>query len=170
MIGRRRLLLVAIVAPGVAACGAAEVKTFPRLADAAKAIKALATGHKHTGAWTLAQMLNHAAQSIDYSIDGYPEMKSALFRAAVGSVAFGVFQARGRMSHPLDEPIPGAPALDAQAAMVPSIERALASLRRFEAHNGALVPHFAYGALDKAQYTRAHLMHLANHWSEVRKT
>ena len=169
MIRRRSLLVVATVAPGVAACGAAEVKTFPKLADAAKAIEALATGHKHSGAWTLAQMLNHAAQSIDYSIDGYPEMKSALFRAVIGGVAFGVFQARGRMSHALDEPIPGAPALDAQAALAPSIERALAALRRFEAHNGALAPHFAYGALDKAQYTRAHLMHLVNHWNEVTK-
>ena len=163
MIRRRSLLVLAAVAPGAAAFGAAEVKTFPKFADAAKAIGALATGHKHTGVWTLAQMLEHAAQSVDYSIDGYPEMKSALFRAAVGSVAFSVFQARGRMSHALDEPIPGAPALDAQAELAPSIERALASLRRFEAHNGALAPHFAYGALDKAQYTRAHLMHLANH-------
>jgi hypothetical protein len=29
------------------------------------------------------------------------------------------------------------------------------------------MPHFAYGALGKAEYTRAHLMHLANHWAEV---
>ena len=29
----------------------------------------------------------------------------------------------------------------------------------------ALAPHFAYGALNKAAYTRAHLMHLANHWN-----
>ena len=36
-----------------------------------------------------------------------------------------------------------------------------------EAHTGPLAPHFAYGALDKTQYTRAHLMHLANHWTEL---
>ena len=34
----------------------------------------------------------------------------------------------------------------------------------FDAHTGVLQPHFAYGALDKPSYTRAHLMHLANHW------
>jgi hypothetical protein len=71
------------------------------------------------------------------------------------------------MGHALDEPIPGAPALDATTALDAAIARALVALRRFEAHAGALKPHFAYGELDKAQYTRAHLMHLANHWTEV---
>lgn len=164
---RRRTLVIAASAAPLAACNAAEVKTFPTLASALTAIEGLAKGYKHTGAWTLAQMLNHAAQSIDYSIDGFPELKSALFRNAVGRVAFAVFQARGKMGHSLNEPIPGAPALDAQAPLEPAIARALAALRRFEAHAGALAPHFAYGELDKAQYTRAHLMHLANHWSEV---
>lgn len=166
---RRRTLVVAAAAAPLAACSAAEVKTLPTVAAAMAAIEGLARGHRHTGAWTLAQMLNHAAQSIDYSIDGFPELRSALFRNAVGRVAFAVFQARGKMGHTLNEPIPGAPALDAQAPLEPAIARALAALRRFEAHTGALAPHFAYGALDKAQYTRAHLMHLANHWSEVER-
>ena len=50
-----------------------------------------------------------------------------------------------------------------------AVARAAIALRRFEAHAGALQPHFAYGELDKAQYTRAHLMHLANHWTEVQR-
>ena len=166
---RRRTLVVAAAAAPLAACSAAEVKTLPTVAAAMAAIEGLARGHRHTGAWTLAQMLNHAAQSIDYSIDGFPELRSALFRNAVGRVAFAVFQARGKMGHTLNEPIPGAPALDVQAPLEPAIARALAALRRFEAHTGALAPHFAYGELDKAQYTRAHLMHLANHWSEVER-
>lgn len=159
-------MLAAASAP-LAACGAAQVKTFPTLASASTAIESLARGYQHSGAWTLAQMLNHAAQSIDYSIDGFPELRSALFRKAVGSVAFAVFQARGKMGHTLNEPLPGAPALDPQAPLEPAIASALAALRRFENHTGALAPHFAYGELDKAQYTRAHLMHLANHWTEV---
>jgi Protein of unknown function (DUF1569) len=164
---RRRTLMLAAASAPLAACGAAQVKTFPTLASASTAIESLARGYQHSGAWTLAQMLNHAAQSIDYSIDGFPELRSALFRKAVGSVAFAVFQARGKMGHTLNEPLPGAPALDPQAPLEPAIARALAALRRFENHTGALAPHFAYGELDKAQYTRAHLMHLANHWTEV---
>ena len=89
---RRRSMIMAAVTVPLAACSAAEVKTLPTMAAAMTAIEGLARGHKHTGAWTLAQMLNHAAQSIDYSIDGFPEMKSAVFRKAVGGVAFAVFQ------------------------------------------------------------------------------
>ncbi len=167
---RRRTLMLAAASAPLAACSAAEVRIFPTLAAASTAIESLARGYRHGGAWTLSQMLEHAAQSIDYSIDGFPELKSALFRTAVGSVAFAVFEARGKMGHTLTEPIPGAPALDANAPLDKSIALALAALRRFEAHSGALAPHFAYGELDKAQYTRAHLMHLANHWSEVVRT
>jgi hypothetical protein len=164
---RRRSFVIAASTVPLAGCGVAEIKTFPTLAAASAAIEGLAKGWKATGAWTLAQVLEHAAQSIDYSIDGFPELRSALFRTAVGSVAFAVYQARGKMGHTLTEPIPGAPALDASAPLDKAVARALAALRRFEGHTGALAPHFAYGTLDKAQYTRAHLMHLANHWSEV---
>jgi Protein of unknown function (DUF1569) len=167
---RRRTLLIAGAVAPLAACTVAEVKVFPTLASAAKAIEALAKGHKSGGAWNLSQVLHHAAQSVEYSLDGFPQLKSAAFRGAVGPVAFAVFEARGKMGHSLAEPIPGAPALDASAPLPPAIERALAALRRFEAHTGALSPHFAYGKLDKAQYTRAHLMHLANHWDEVERT
>ena len=38
---------------------------------------------------------------------------------------------------------------------------------RFEAHRGALQPHFAYGALNRADYARAHAMHIANHQDEI---
>ena len=66
---------------------------------------------KATGAWDLPQVLIHAAQSVEYSLAGFPQPKAAWFRATVGPMAFAVFSARGRMSHSLSEPIPGAPAL-----------------------------------------------------------
>jgi Protein of unknown function (DUF1569) len=164
---QRRTVVVALPAAGLMACSPGPVQTFADLASAMKAIESLASGHKKSGAWSLAQMLNHAAQSVEYSLSGFPEMKSGVFRATAGSAAFAVFDVRGKMSHALDEPIPGAPALDKEAPLPAAIERALAALRAFESHTGALQPHFAYGALDKTQYTRAHLMHLANHWNEV---
>ena len=71
------------------------------------------------------------------------------------------------MNHSLHEPIPGAPALAAADPLPAAIERVQKALNDFEAYTGALRPHFAYGELDKADYTRAHLMHLANHWQEV---
>jgi len=165
MIGRRPFLVGAPAAL-LAGCGHAEPKLFSTLPAAIAAVQSLAADHKSAGRWSLAQMLDHAAQSVEYSLTGYPQMKSSLFRNTVGSAAFAWFDARGAMTHGLDEPIPGAPPL--RDELPAAIERLVGALRRFEAHSGALQPHFAYGALDKPQYTRAHLMHLANHWSEVR--
>ena len=120
-----------------------------------------------TGAWDLPQVLHHAAQSIEYSMVGFPVPKAAWFRATVGSYAFALFDARGQMSHALDDPIPGAPYIGPGLPLVPAIDRAFAALQAFDTHAGLLAPHFAYGMLAKPAYARAHLMHLANHWAEA---
>ena len=117
-------------------------------------------------AWNWSQTLVHCAQSIEYSLSGFPAPRSALFQNTLGAAAFHVFSARGRMSHNLAEPIPGAPALD---AALPDASVALVRLRQavqgFAIHAGPLHPHFAYGPLSKAQYEQAHAMHLADHLS-----
>ncbi len=140
---------------------------FKDVPSAIAAVQALAPKGRCTGAWTLAQVLNHAAQSVEFSLQGFPAAKSRLFQATLGAAAFAVFQARGRMSHSLSEPIPGAPALAAGDPLQPAIARLVLVLQTFQVHSGPLQPHFAYGHLDKAQYTQAHLMHLANHWDEI---
>ncbi|MGL4576580.1 MAG: DUF1569 domain-containing protein [Burkholderiaceae bacterium] len=119
------------------------------------------------GEWSVAQVLEHAAQSIEYSITGYPQGKSKLFQSTAGAGAFAYFKARGAMSHPLTEAIPGAPALVA-SDIAQAAERLKKSVDAFNAHTGELKPHFAYGKLDKAEYTQAHLMHLANHFGVMR--
>ena len=117
-------------------------------------------------AWSWSQTLEHCAQSIEFSLRGFPAPKSALFQHTAGAAAFAAFAALGRMRHNLAEPIPGAPAL---AAAAPDASAALARLRQavqdFAAHTGPLQPHFAYGPLGHAQYEQAHAMHLANHLS-----
>src|SRR3990167_10272587 len=55
--------------------------------------------------WTWALTLTHCAQSIEFSMAGFPEAKSALFQSTIGAAAYGVFAWRGRMSHDLVEPI-----------------------------------------------------------------
>jgi hypothetical protein len=120
-----------------------------------------------TGAWDLPKVLHHAAQSVEYSIAGFPAPKAAWFRATLGSYAFALFDAGGQMTHALNEPIPGAPDIGPGLPLVPAIDRVVAALKAFERHAGPLAPHFAYGTLSKPAYTRAHLMHLANHWAEA---
>lgn len=163
-------LLWVAATPTLTACSprAPDMPAFATLADALRTLEALKKNPpKTTGAWDLAQVLHHAAQSVEYSLGGFPHLKPAWFRATVGPLAFSVFSARGRMSHGLAEPIPGAPAIPAGMALDAAVDRMMAALRAFEAHTGPLAPHFAYGALDKKAFERAHLMHLANHWDEV---
>ena len=64
-----------------------------------------------SGTWQPVQVFTHLAQSIEFSIVGYPEHKSEFFKSTVGSWAFSLFSSRKAMTHNLSEPIPGAPDL-----------------------------------------------------------
>ncbi|MEK8046419.1 DUF1569 domain-containing protein [Ideonella margarita] len=112
-----------------------------------------------------AQTLTHCAQSIEFSMTGFPKPKSALFQRTVGSAAFQVFAWRGRMSHDLAEPIPGAPELDPAQAVADAQARLRRAVDAFEQWTHPLQPHFAYGELSKPQFEQAHAMHLAQHLS-----
>jgi hypothetical protein len=173
---RRRLLLAgtAGAGTGLAAGGlwlaapAAATGAFESLPQAYKTLEALHRGNvRMLEGWDLATVLHHAAQSVEYSMQGYPQLKGAWFRASVGPAAFAAFDHFHTMRHNLAEPIPGAPAIAAGQALGPAIEHAVAALQAFERHPGPLAPHFAYGDLDKARYLRAHLLHFSDHWQRV---
>jgi hypothetical protein len=120
-----------------------------------------------TGAWPLSAVLDHLAQSIEMSMDGYPQPRGEWFQSTVGAGAFAFFKWRGQMSHGLAEPIPGAPALTAGADWQAGARRLRQAVKRFNAHAGPLRPHFAYGALGKGDYALAHSYHIANHQDEI---
>ena len=118
--------------------------------------------------WSPSEVFNHCAQSIDYSIDGYPELKPAWFRHSLGPAAFAVFSVRGAMRHPLDEVIPGAASLLEPASQGLALQRLQMAFERFASYSGELQPHFAYGALEHGEYAEAHVLHLYNHLSLIR--
>jgi len=113
--------------------------------------------------WSPAEVFNHCAQSVEYSLHGYPLLKPAWFRSSAGALAYRVFSLRGGMRHALDEPIPGAPPLIEPADVVPALQRLQQAFADFETHAGELAPHFAYGALSHADYGTAHALHLFDH-------
>lgn len=119
-----------------------------------------------TGAWEVSRTFEHLAQSIEFSMVGFPQMKSPSFRGTVGQLAFSVFRARGRMSHGLDSVIPGEIVARSFTDPEQSRVRLIASLEQFDAFDGALKPHFAYGSLSKSEYALAHVMHINNHMEE----
>jgi hypothetical protein len=122
---------------------------------------------KTTGQWPMVSVLEHMAQSIEMSLDGFPQPKSALFQNTAGAAAFAFFKWRGHMSHSLSEPIPGAAVLSPEGDWHAASVRLRNAIARFAAHQGPLKPHFAYGALSKADFSRAHTFHIANHHDEI---
>lgn len=122
-----------------------------------------------TGSWNVSQIFQHCAQSIRYSLYGYPEHYSALFQNTAGKLALNAFAAKGSMQHPLDEVIPGAPALAADVPNDVSLRELMFELQQFINWQGELAPHFAYGSLTKAQYYSAHYLHVQNHLQEIKQ-
>lgn len=171
---RRRFVVASASAALVAGCQGNTMNdrqlTFATLAAAVDELARLAQAPARVSstAFTWPQTLVHCAQSIEYSMSGFPAPKPVLFQRTVGAAAFGVFAWRGRMSHDLGEPIPGAPALSAATDAALALERLRTALQKFGLWTGPLQPHFAYGALSQPDYAQVHAMHLANHFSAFR--
>ena len=113
--------------------------------------------------WSVGRTLLHCAQSIDCSIDGFPEQKGKLFQATLGALAFNLFKGKGKMNHGLESGIPGIedPADSTENWL--ALDKLIAAIDRFIGHEGELKPHFAYGPLSKEDFDLAHAMHIANH-------
>lgn len=142
---------------------------FASLEDALKELKKTESAKKITpnGDWTWYQILNHCAQSIEYSLTGYPENKSAIFRMTAGKIASSIFSARGYMSHDLNAPIPKAPDIPKTGDEKEAMLRLYRAIEDFKNFSEPLKMHFAYGELSKQDYELAHAMHIANHLSFV---
>lgn len=120
-----------------------------------------------SGVWNPYQIFTHCAQSVEFSLTGFPEHKSDVFKHTVGYLAFSAFSSKGQMTHSLSEPIPGAPRIDSEQDIQSALNRFKISLLDFEQFKGKLAPHFAYGELTKQDYERAHVMHFYNHLKEI---
>lgn len=129
----------------------------------AERIDTLRTTTVPTTGWTLAQAVAHCAQSIEYSITGYPRLRSGLFRATIGPVVKRKFIRARRMTHDVLAPVAGAPELADSITLADACDRALAALASFEGHTGPLAPHLAYGACTKGEYAQLHELHFDDH-------
>ena len=117
--------------------------------------------------WDLSHTLDHCARSIEHAMDGFPEQKNVVFQTLIGSTAFHIFNARGYMSHNLEEEIPGDTFSPPVPSLETSMERLKAGIQTFMDFQGELSPHFAYGKLSKTQYDHANAMHIANHFDAI---
>lgn len=120
------------------------------------------------GEWNSYQIFTHCAQSLEYSMSQFPLHKSSFFKNTIGKLAFSLFSSKGKMTHDLSEPIPGAPSLTSSMDVSIALNRLKKSLIDFEKYLGPIAPHFAYGELTKKEFEMAHVMHLYNHLQEIK--
>jgi hypothetical protein len=107
--------------------------------------------------------LAHCAQSIEYTLTGFPKPRGLLVRRFFGPRVLRRFLAQGFMTHDLAAPIPGAPVLDPATPLAVGRARLEAAIAAFRAHQGPLAEHFAYGVVSRADTERVQAMHVAEH-------
>lgn len=169
---KRTLLTGAVAVTALAAAGLAtyrkstvEITSVERMLTLLDSLKSRQLAAK--SGWSPYKVFVHLAQSIQYSMSGYPELKSEVFQHTAGSAAFYAFSVAGAMRHNLTEPIPGAPAIADEGNVNQAIDLVITALQQFQAYRGQLQPHFAYGLLSKAEFANAHVMHIENHLLEM---
>jgi hypothetical protein len=113
--------------------------------------------------WNLSQTVQHCAQTIDYSVTGYPKLKPRPFRVTVGALAKRTFLRRGATRHSLGAEIAGAPPLDPALAVSEAVTRLTDAVELFSGYRGSHAPHPAYGVCTHEEYAALHAMHLVEH-------
>lgn len=146
----------------------ATVLTFSSLDEALRHIQDFAHHglEAKNGNWSLFKTLNHGAQSIEFSLSGYPAHKPSIFKHTAGKLALHVFLAKGAMSHDITMPIPDAPNIAETGEAMQGFTRLESAVQNFWNHQGSYKEHFAYGKLTKEQYDKIQALHLANHLTE----
>ena len=136
---------------------------FATLAEVMPDVDRLLQGHRTVGRWSLAQICNHLAQTLIYSIEGFPDRAPWLLRRTFGAfakrhvLATGVIREGGK----LPERYLPRPGLDDRA----EAEALRGALHLYSAHPGPLADHPLFGPLDRAEWTRIHCVHSAHHLS-----
>lgn len=146
-----------------------QTSVSPRLHDVVAAVerRAAAGALNAAGGVSPSAALQHCAQSIHYSVAGYPQLKPAVFRATVGRLAKRHFLRVGRISHDLSPTLPGAPTPDPDLPVAEAVAGLRDAVAEFERANPPLAPHLAYGSCVKTDYERLHVMHIVEHFPDL---
>ncbi|MGN7762970.1 DUF1569 domain-containing protein [Paenibacillus sp. 22594] len=120
-----------------------------------------------TKQWPLYEILAHCAQTIEYSMTGYPQLKPRIVRKTIGRIVIRKFLKQGHMKHDLTAHVPGAAKLEKQGTVKEGIGLLLRAIDAFQAYEGKLAPHLIFGDLSKEEYDRYFTMHITDHFSEV---
>jgi hypothetical protein len=117
--------------------------------------------------WSPYKIFLHCSQTIEYSMVGYPILKSKFFRYTIGKLVIKKFLNQGFMKHNLSAPVPGGSNIEDSGTANEGIDTLIKSIDKFKAFNNELAPHLAFGKLSKDDYDKYFSFHIADHLSEL---
>ncbi|EFU74787.1 DUF1569 domain-containing protein [Enterococcus italicus] len=118
--------------------------------------------------WSVYEICLHCAQTIDYSMTGYPEMKPKLIRQTIGKKVVKKFLTDKKMSHNLQAPVAGGAPIAHDGLPIDGIQALIDATHRFQAWDGELQEHGVFGELSKEEYATYFALHIADHFQEIK--
>ena len=120
-----------------------------------------------TGNWTLAQILCHIGDSIEFILS---QKEGAIvvpgfIQNTVGKLLLNKFFLFGKMDGGLPNPIKKGEPKDGDPTF--ELERVISLSKKFMNHTGPYNKHPVFGALSKEEIIKLHLLHCSNHFSYI---
>jgi hypothetical protein len=136
---------------------------FASLDEVMPEVERLLRGHATVGNWSLGQICSHLAQSLQFTIDGFPRevQQPWIIRATVGRFLLWRILRSGRFLEGVRMPVKYQPKPGTDAGA--EAESLRAALGRLAAHTGPLADLPFRGPLSRDVWERFHCIHCAHH-------
>ncbi|MFO0959292.1 MAG: DUF1569 domain-containing protein [Isosphaeraceae bacterium] len=136
---------------------------FASLDEVMPEVARLAEGHVTVGKWTLGEICNHLATTLNYAVDGFPRPMPWIVRRTIGPYFLRKVLKEGRMPDGIKapgvlQPKPGVEAAEA-------IESLRAAIRRVQDGREPFPENGFFGPMTKEQIQRLQCIHCAHHLS-----
>lgn len=122
------------------------------------------TGKKDN--WSPYKTFVHCAQTINYSMEGYPKYKPLIVQLTIGRFVFKKYMKQGYMKHNLSAPVQGSPFIEDSSDINLGIDILINAIDRFQEYDGFFKRHLIFGNLTKEEYEIYFAMHIKDHLSE----
>lgn len=135
---------------------------FKSLEEAIAEVKRLENlPKKTTGVWSYYQILDHCAEGIESSMDGYKGSAPWLIRKTIGQMMKHKTFLQGFMDHGGLNPT--APKTREEGDEKKAQERLFNAINRFKNFTGKLQLHPFFDELSREEFEKLHSYHIANH-------
>ncbi len=135
---------------------------FKNLNDAVNELQRLDKGKVVTAKlWSYYQILNHCADSLEFSMSSYPRVMPSFIRKTIGKFFFKKLMKDGYMKP--GSPNPGAPKKREEGDVVSALKRLRNSISIFTKYEGPFGIHPIFDELTKSEWEKLHTFHIANH-------